>query len=208
MPERDVFVCPGWPRDASLQRDPALPSESLLHSQRTCHRCPLKASCSPGRAERSVTRWWDAGLLEEFELYANSRRARRHLRIRKVIVEPISGDSKVKHGVDRACFQAAMLIQALLTASVLNIKQLVHRVPVLHAMPATLAVSLPTPVTACPRLRSSVRLLHRRRASAEPPGDIEADGSRPAVTHSATASLRGCDPVRWAICQGSFRQVD
>lgn len=122
----------------------------------TCHRCPLKANCSPGRGERSVTRRWDAGLWEEFELHLTSRRARRHLRRRKVVVEPIIADSKVKHGLDRACFRGRenMLIQALLTASVLNIKQLVRRVPVLQAGSAALEVSSPTPVTARPRLRS------------------------------------------------------
>jgi hypothetical protein len=58
-----------------------------------------------------------------------------------VFVEAIIGDSKVKHGLDRACFwgREKMLIQALLAASVLNIKQLVRRAPVLQDGTAALA---------------------------------------------------------------------
>ncbi len=112
-----------------------------------------------------MTRRWDAGLWEEFELHLTSRRARRLMRRRKVVVEPIIGDCKTKHGLDRARFRGRekMLIQALLTASVVNIKQLVRRAPVLQAGNAPLAVSAQTPITARPCSRSLAHLLCFRR---------------------------------------------
>jgi transposase len=166
VPERDVFICPAGHEMRHSNENLRFRQSVYRTVKGTCHRCPLKASCSPGRAERSVTRRWDAGLWEEFELHVSSRRARRHLRRRKVVVEPIIGDSKVKHGLDRACFRGRekMLIQALLTASVLNIKQLVRRVPVLQTGSAALAASPPTSITACPRLRSSAHLRRYRSA--------------------------------------------
>ena len=167
VPERDVFICPAGHEMRHSNENLRFRQSVYRTAKGTCHRCPLKASCSPGRAERSVTRRWDAGLWEEFELHMSSRRARRLIRRRKVVVEPIIGDSKVKHGLDSACFRGRekMLIQALLTASLLNIKQLVRQVPVPQAGNAALAVRPPTPLTACPRLRSSARLLHCGSAS-------------------------------------------
>jgi transposase len=178
VPERDVFVCPAGHEMHHSNENLRFRQSVYRTVKGTCHRCPLKASCSPGRGERSVTRRWHAGLWEEFELHLSSRRARHHLRRRKVIVEPIIGDSKVKHGLDRACFRGRenMLIQALLTASVLNIKQLVRRVPIPQAGSAALAVSPPTPVAACSRQRSSAHRLHCRRASHRSASRREADG--------------------------------
>src|SRR5262245_50485307 len=68
----------------------------------------------------------DSGYTSEPALKACEKRgllptlARRSTRNR----HPVIGDSKVKHGLERACFRGRekVLIQALLTASVLNIK--------------------------------------------------------------------------------------
>ena len=139
VPERDVFICPaGQPMRHS--------SENLRFRQSvyrtvkgTCHRCPLKSQCSPGRAERSVTRRWEADLWEEIERNLKTRHARRLLRRRQAVVEPVFADAKEKHGMRRAQFRGRqnMLIQALLTAAVFNIKQLVRHRPLPQSGMAT-----------------------------------------------------------------------
>ena len=87
VPERDVFICPAGHEMRHSNENLRFRQSVYRTVKGTCHRCPLKASCSPGRAERSVTRRWDAGLWEDFELHLSSRRARRNLRRRKVVVE-------------------------------------------------------------------------------------------------------------------------
>ncbi len=132
LAERDVFVCPAGHEMRHSSENQRFRQSVYRTVKGTCHRCPLKAQCSPGRAERSVTRRWEAGLWERVELHLQTRHARRQLRRRRTIVEPIIADGKDKHGLRRAQFRGRgnMHIQAVLTASVLNIKQLVRWGPV------------------------------------------------------------------------------
>ena len=91
-----------------------------------------------------MTRRWEAGLWEKVEQHLQTRHARRQLRRRCTVVEPLIADGKEKHGLRRAQFRGRgnMLIQALLTATVLNIKQLVRWGPV--AQSGAAVITLPT----------------------------------------------------------------
>jgi IS5 family transposase len=141
LPERDIFICPAGHEMRHSSENLRFRQSVYRTVKGTCHRCPLKSCCSPGRAERSVTRRWEARLWEEVERHLQTRQARRLLRRRKAVVEPIIADAKIKHGMVRAQFRGRekMQIQALLTAATLNLKQLVRRLPVGQSGAAALA---------------------------------------------------------------------
>jgi Transposase DDE domain len=128
LPGRDTFICPAGHEMRHSSENLRFRQSVYRTVKGTCHRCPLKSSCSPGRAERSITRRWEAVLWEDVERHLQTRHARQLLRRRKTVVEPIIADAKIKHGMVRAQFRGRekMQIQALLTAATLNLKQLVR----------------------------------------------------------------------------------
>ena len=180
IPERDVFICPAGHEMRHSSENQRFRQSVYRTVKGTCHRCPLKAQCNPGRAERSVTRRWEAGLWERVEQHLQTPHARRQLRRRRTVVEPLIGDSKEKHGLHRAQFRGRgnMLIQALLTATVLNIKQLVRRGPV--AQSGAAVITLPRP--ACSPLRAICRCINNRSV-------CSADDHVRGAVGSASASL-------------------
>lgn len=97
VPERDVFICPAGQEMRHSNENVRFRQSVYRTTKGTCQRCPLKSECSPGPSERSVTRRWDAGLWEEYQQHLSSRRARRHLRRREAVVEPVIADAKIKH---------------------------------------------------------------------------------------------------------------
>jgi hypothetical protein len=78
-----------------------------------------------------VSRRWDATVVEEMQERLRSRRGRRLLKRRSTISERINADAKEKHGMDKAQFRgrAKMQMQALLTATAINLKMLANRRP-------------------------------------------------------------------------------
>jgi len=78
-----------------------------------------------------ISRRWDAGVVEEMQDRLRSRRGRRLLKRRSTISERINADAKEKHGMDKAQFRgrAKMQMQALLTATAINLKVLANRRP-------------------------------------------------------------------------------
>lgn len=82
-----------------------------------------------------MTRRWQASLWEEFERHVHSRHARRLLNRRGAVIESLIVDAEEDHGLHRAKLRGRrnMLVQALLTVAVLNIKQLARQSPVPQA---------------------------------------------------------------------------
>ncbi len=125
-PERDVYRCPGGtdlpfkhhaygPRVSKYQADAA-----------TCNACPLKARCTESDQGRIVSRSFDEPYLERVRSYQETEAYKKALRKRKVWVEPLFGEAKAWHGLDR--FRLRMLakvnIEALVTATGQNLKRL------------------------------------------------------------------------------------
>jgi transposase len=131
--ERDIFICPQGEELRHYTDD--FPGRQAIYrpTRGTCQSCPLKAQCAPGRSDRAVSRRWDAELWDSVKAHLESRHGRRLLRQRQIISERAFADAKEKHGLDRAQFRgrAKVRIQALFTASVINIKKLLrHRLQV------------------------------------------------------------------------------
>jgi len=131
VPERDLYICPeGKELD---HKTLAFEKRRVVYRPKrgTCQDCPLKAQCAPGRGDRSITRRWEIEQYEAMKRHLRSRRSQRLLRHRKAVSELVFAHAKEQHGFGRAQFRgrAKMQIQALLTASAMNLKQLVRRRP-------------------------------------------------------------------------------
>ena len=96
-----------------------------------CADCPLKTKCCGTAKVRSVSRPDDGGLRDRTVAYLRTRPARRLVRQRKAWVETVFGDGKERRGLRRARCRGldAVRIQALLTATAQNIRQLALRRP-------------------------------------------------------------------------------
>jgi len=132
LADRDVYVCPaGTELVRAAEHFTLGKSVYRPKGKYTCANCPLKAKCTTGRVNRQLQRSWGAELSDRARVHVASRLGQRRLRRRQVVSERIMADLKSKHGFERAQFRRrpSVQIQALLTAAVINLKQLVKRRP-------------------------------------------------------------------------------
>ena len=132
LADRDVYVCPaGTELVRAAEHFTLGKSVYRPKGKYTCANCPLKAKCTTGRVNRQLQRSWGAELSDRARVHVASRLGQRRLRRRQVVSERIMADLKFKHGFERAQFRRrpSVQIQALLTAAVINLKQLVKRRP-------------------------------------------------------------------------------
>lgn len=131
VPERDLYICPEGKELG--HKTLAFEKRRVVYRPKkgTCRDCPLKARCAPGRGDRSITRRWEIERYEAMKMHLQKRRSRLLLRRRKTVSERVFAHAKEQHGFGRAQFRGRvkMQIQALLTASAMNLKQLVRRRP-------------------------------------------------------------------------------
>ncbi len=124
--EGDVYLCPGGA---------VLPRQKIKYTERVivyraeaeiCNTCPLKAKCTESENGRSIARSFDEEYLEWVRGYHETEAYKKALRKRKVWVEPLFGEGKQWHGMER--FRLRRLekvnIEALVTASGQNLKRL------------------------------------------------------------------------------------
>ena len=154
IPERDLYICPEGKELG--HKTLAFEKRRVVYRPKhgTCRDCPLKAKCAPGRGDRSITRRWEIERYEAMKAHLRMRRSQSLLRRRKTVSERVFAHAKELHGFGRAQFRgrANMQIQALLTASVMNLKQLVRRSPEAQAGRAlTIHPVIPAPNCLCPR---------------------------------------------------------
>jgi hypothetical protein len=93
-----------------------------------CRSCPLRPACSTPKTVRTVIRYSEQETLEWAEAYLTSPQGRQTWAQRGVIAEGIVAEVKGFHGLRRALHRglAKFKIQALLIASVQNLKRLVR----------------------------------------------------------------------------------
>jgi len=144
--DRDVYVCPaGTELVRAAEHFTLGKSVYRPKGKYTCANCPLKAKCTTGRVNRQLQRSWGAELSDRARVRVASRLGQRRLRRRQVVSERIMADLKSKHGFERAQFRRrpSVQIQALLTAAVINLKQLVKQRPEAQSGRALAAVLAP-----------------------------------------------------------------
>jgi transposase len=165
-PASDTYTCPAGATLRRQGRATATAAHPLITYRprpADCAACPLKAACCGDAEVRSLTRADDGGTRERATAYLGTAEARRLIGRRKAWVETIFGDAKERRGLRRARGRGlgSMRIQALLTATAQNVRQLALRRP---AGPAEGALRAPVPPAAPqgrPRRYRITRPLHR-----------------------------------------------
>src|SRR5260370_413900 len=156
--DRDLYLCPVGKELHRFRFKLGPLGAQYRPKAGTCRDCHLRSQCVSGAGDRVIRRSDNAGVLEELEGRLLSSRGRKLMRRRRIVSERINADAKDKHGMARAQFRGRrkMLIQALLTAAVINLKQLAARRPEAHSGMAFLAVAKPTSSTISSRLHRLV----------------------------------------------------
>jgi hypothetical protein len=127
--ERDEYRCPG---DQVIRRSHAKYTEGVVVYQAeaaTCNACPLKAACTESSQGRQVRRSLYAEYLDRVRAYHETPAYEKAMAKRKVWVEPLFGEAKDWHGLDR--FRLRRLwkvnVEALLIATGQNLKRLLRK---------------------------------------------------------------------------------
>ncbi|MDP9488459.1 MAG: transposase, partial [Actinomycetota bacterium] len=123
--ERDVYVCP---RGAELRRARVeYTAEKIEYraAPEDCNTCPLKAHCTPSDRGRQLHRSFHAAHLERVRGYHETADFRKAMRKRKVWVEPLFGEAKQWHGLERFRLRglAKVNMEGLLIAAGQNLKR-------------------------------------------------------------------------------------
>jgi transposase len=123
---QDQYRCP---QGARLPRRKTRYTERLIVYQadaETCNACPFKANCTESNAGRQVHRSFDEAYLDLVRSYHSTEPYKKAMRKRKVWVEPLFGEGKAWHGMER--FRLRRLekvnIEALVRATGQNLKRL------------------------------------------------------------------------------------
>ena len=174
-PKEDVYVCPAGellrPLGKKKKDGEEEDSEGKVTTYRakasSCKTCELRARCTSNKLGRGLTR----GPLEEYvdrvRTYQGTEPYEKALRKRGVWVEPLFGEAKEWHGMDR--FRLRTLkkvnIEALMVAAGQNVKRLViwrRRRPRCEAQAAVLRLPEAPPLCSRERNQRHHRCVPRR----------------------------------------------
>ncbi len=124
--DQDQYHCP---QGVMLIRRKTKYTERVIVYQAAaeiCNACPLKAKCTDSERGRMVKRSFDEPYLERVRAYQATEAYKKALRKRQVWVEPLFGEAKAWHGLER--FRLRRLekvnIEAVVTATGQNLKRL------------------------------------------------------------------------------------
>lgn len=127
--EADHYVCPEGKilsRRGKNQKTGQIPYKARPED---CSSCPSRHRCISGKKAkaRSVSRL-DGDFFEQAEEFLESPAGTSLFALRKTVIEGIFGRFKTQHGLSRAKMRGLekMEIQALMTATVINLKKLVR----------------------------------------------------------------------------------
>jgi transposase len=127
--EADHYICPEGKvlsRRSKNQKTGQIPYKARPED---CSSCPSRYRCISGKKAkaRSVSRL-DGDFFEEATGFLKSPAGTKLFALRKTVIEGIFGQSKTQHGLSRAKMRGLekMEIQALMTATAINLKKLVR----------------------------------------------------------------------------------
>jgi len=127
IPERDVYLCPQGQELRRVAYEARWDRHHYRPRESDCRRCPLRPACATPKTIRTVIRYEEQETLEWAEAYLTSHPGRQTWAQRRVMAEWVVAEAKGFHGLRRALYRglAKFKIQALLIASVQNLKRLV-----------------------------------------------------------------------------------
>ena len=124
--ENDVYVCP----NGELLRPQGKPIDSTMiryrASAKVCGPCPLRQKCTDNKQGRSLHRRVEEHYLDLVRTYHETEPYKKAMRKRKVWIEPLFGEAKQWHGMERMRLRMLERVncEVLIIASGQNIKRL------------------------------------------------------------------------------------
>lgn len=94
-----------------------------------CNSCALKSQCTTSQAGREVRRYFDEEYVEKIRAYQSTAAYQKALAKRRVWVEPLFGEAKQWHGLERFRLRGLEKVnmESLLIASAQNLKRLLKK---------------------------------------------------------------------------------
>jgi transposase len=126
--EKDCYICPAGAVLRRKKKSRKTHQVRYAANKEDCAGCPLKDRCvSSKTGARMVTRY-DSDYRERAKKWCSTSRGKRLLILRKTVIEGVIAQAKFLHGLGRAKYRGLwrVEIQALLTATVINMKKLVE----------------------------------------------------------------------------------
>ena len=124
--DADQYRCPNGAVLARWRIRPKAQGTLYRADAAICHACPLKAKCTESDEGRTVWRHFDEPYVDIVRQYHETEQYKKAMRKRAVWVEPLFGEGKAWHGMER--FQLRQLvkvnIEAFVTATGQNLKRL------------------------------------------------------------------------------------
>ena len=124
--KNDVYVCP----NGELLRPQGKPINGTMVRYRAsatvCGSCPLRERCTDNKQGRAVHRHLEEHYLDLVRTYHDTEPYKKAMRKRKVWIEPLFGEAKQWHGMERMRLRMLERVncEVLITASGQNIKRL------------------------------------------------------------------------------------
>lgn len=128
-PERDVYICPQG--QLLHRRTNEYTARKIEYRARAedCNACSLKAQCTPSDHGRQVHRQFDEEYLDRVRAYHKTAAYKKAIAKRRVWVEPLFGEAKQWHGLDRFRLRGLEKVnsESLLIATGQNLKRLLKK---------------------------------------------------------------------------------
>ena len=134
----DSYTCPNGAHLKRQQQKRPSPERRYRASNQDCGACPIRARCTTGKARALMIHPYEESLLAARERQKTPA-AKRAARDRRICSERTFAEAKEPHGLRRAQRrgQSSLHVQALLTATVINLKRYLQAQT--RAFPATQA---------------------------------------------------------------------
>jgi IS5 family transposase len=128
--DNDVYVCPCGKTMSRFRTDSRNSKAYYRCEESSCGACQLREQCIGANASVRVVTRYDTPYADIAKQACESYRGRLLLRLRQTCIEGLFGQAKSLHGMARARWRGLkkVLMQVLLTATVLNIKKLLAAV--------------------------------------------------------------------------------
>jgi IS5 family transposase len=124
--DADVYVCPCGNTMKRFRTDGRSRKAYYRCEESLCRACQSRGQCIGANASARVVTRYDTPYADRARQACESCRGRRLLRLRQTCIEGLFGQAKSLHGMARARWRGLkkVLMQVLLTATVLNLKKL------------------------------------------------------------------------------------
>ena len=127
--EQDVYTCPNGTVLRFRGNHYAARARAYQAPASACGACPLRARCTDSRKGRIFTRSFDEAYLDRVRGYHETDAYRKAMRKRSAWVEPLFGEAKDWHGLQRFRLRGLWKVnaEALLIAAGQNLKRILRK---------------------------------------------------------------------------------